>query len=115
MAKEILAVPEDNLLEVIRVIRLGLKAAKTGVSKEAREMLTIWCDEEEEYITAPEEPLDPEEQQRMDEEDARLRSECVCGHSLVQHKDRRPGGKCWACKCKGFKEKSTAKAAPKKR
>lgn len=45
---EILCVPEDNLNEVIIVIREGLK--HVNVSNETREQLTKWCDEECEYI-----------------------------------------------------------------
>lgn len=48
MASEILAVPEDNLAEVIAVIRAGLKTTK--VTPETREQLTKWCDEEEAYL-----------------------------------------------------------------
>ena len=48
MAKEILAVPEEHLEEVILVLRTGLKTAK--VSKEVHERLSRWCDEEEKYI-----------------------------------------------------------------
>ena len=52
MAKEILAVPEDHLAEVIAVIRAGLKATETdgSVSDVTREQLAKWCDEEEEYL-----------------------------------------------------------------
>lgn len=49
MANEILAVPEDSLAEVIRIIRAGLKAAKK-VSRNTLERLTEWCDEEEAYL-----------------------------------------------------------------
>jgi hypothetical protein len=48
VAKEILAVSEENLAEVIRVIRAGLKAEK--VSKEVRLNLSEWCKDEEEYL-----------------------------------------------------------------
>jgi hypothetical protein len=48
MAKEILAIPEEHLAEVIRVIRAGLALA--AVSNEVREQLTKWCDAEEEYL-----------------------------------------------------------------
>lgn len=48
MAKEILAVPEEHLAEVIRVIRTGLTFAT--LSKEVREQLTEWCDSEEAYL-----------------------------------------------------------------
>lgn len=45
---EALYVPEENLLEVISIIRAGLehKACTKAVYKQ----LTKWCDEEEEYI-----------------------------------------------------------------
>lgn len=48
MAKEILAIPEDKLSEVIAVIRAGLVIA--DVSSETIEQLTKWCNEEEEYL-----------------------------------------------------------------
>lgn len=48
MAFEKLYVPEEHLLEVIRVIRAGLKARKS-TSKEVRLQLTNWCEEEELY------------------------------------------------------------------
>lgn len=49
MASEILAVPEENLLEVINIIRTGLKNSKR-VSKDVRQALTEWCNGEEAYI-----------------------------------------------------------------
>ncbi len=51
MAKEILAIPEERLIEVIAVIRAGLEITET--SDETREQLMKWCNEEEEeaYIT----------------------------------------------------------------
>ncbi len=125
MAKEVLYVSEDYLPEVILVIRTGLKGVPKGkVSKDVREMLTTWCDEEEAYITAPEEPLDPETERQMQEEEDRivagppavpkeLRAICGCGHSLLQHKGYKAGGRCHACrKCKGFvpSSKRTKKA-----
>lgn len=48
MAKEILAIPEEALGEVIRVIRMGLEVA--DVSDDTRTALTLWCDDEEEYV-----------------------------------------------------------------
>lgn len=51
MAKEILAVPEEHLEDVIYVIRRGLSSTKKGIDKEVYEMLTKWCDEEEAYLT----------------------------------------------------------------
>jgi hypothetical protein len=50
MASEVLAVPEDNLLEVIAIIRAGLKATKK-VTPDVRYNLKKWCDEEEAYMT----------------------------------------------------------------
>lgn len=49
MASEVLAVPEENLAEVILVIRTGLKNAKF-ISKDTRRQLKKWCDEEEAYL-----------------------------------------------------------------
>lgn len=49
MAKEILVVSEDYLLEVIAVIRAGLDALAV-VSDRTRIQLVKWCDEEEEYV-----------------------------------------------------------------
>ncbi len=49
MASEILSIPEENLLEVIQVIRTGLM--HTRVSEETETQLLNWCAEEEEYIT----------------------------------------------------------------
>lgn len=48
MATETLSVPEEHLLEVINVIRAGLKATK--VTPEVRARLGEWCKAEEEYI-----------------------------------------------------------------
>lgn len=48
MAKEILAVPEDDLKFVCEVIRAGLKAVNVPLSTRAG--LEQWCDEEEAYI-----------------------------------------------------------------
>jgi len=49
MAKEILAVPEEYLGDVIYVIRRGLMFTKKGIDKEVFEQLTKWCDNEEKY------------------------------------------------------------------
>lgn len=49
MASEILAVPEEDLLSVIAVIREGLNGA--DVPEHVAERLTEWCDSEEAYIT----------------------------------------------------------------
>lgn len=48
MAKEILAIPEHHLEDVIHVIRRGLKFTK--IDDAVRENLTIWCDKEEKYL-----------------------------------------------------------------
>lgn len=50
MAKEILAVPEEHLEDVIYVIRRGLQSTKKSIDKEVYEQLKKWCDEEEEYL-----------------------------------------------------------------
>lgn len=49
MAKEILAIPEDYLHEVIAVIRAGLQ--NKSVSEETYSELRKWCDEEENYLS----------------------------------------------------------------
>lgn len=49
MASEILAVPEDSLAEVIRVIRAGLLRERK-VSRDTRRNLTKWCNDEEAYL-----------------------------------------------------------------
>lgn len=49
MAKEILSIPEDCLLEVIEIIRLGLKTKKK-ISGDVKHNLQKWCDEEEAYM-----------------------------------------------------------------
>jgi len=48
MATEILAVPEENLSEVIAVIRAGLKTV--DVSSETRKQLVRWCAKELVYL-----------------------------------------------------------------
>lgn len=49
MASELLAVPEYLLLEVIEIIRTGLKHYRKTTS-DTKELLIDWCDEEEAYI-----------------------------------------------------------------
>lgn len=49
MAKEVLAVPEESLKEVIAVIRSGLSHNK-WISQDTRDNLTEWCDREEAYL-----------------------------------------------------------------
>ena len=48
MATEILSIPEEDLSEVIRIIRIGLHYVL--VSSETRGRLLEWCKEEEEYL-----------------------------------------------------------------
>lgn len=48
MASEIISVPDEDLREVIEVIRAGLFA--TSVSDTVRLNLTNYCDEFEEYL-----------------------------------------------------------------
>ena len=50
MAKEILAVPEDHLMDVIEVIRAGLGALGDSVDAVVEFNLTKWCNEMEEYV-----------------------------------------------------------------
>lgn len=53
MAKEILAIPEEHLAEVIRVIRAGLKSNDgryLNISVETRVQLEKWCAKEESYL-----------------------------------------------------------------
>lgn len=51
MAKEILAVPEQYVEEVILIIRTGLSNLDYSfLSDEVVEQLEKWCDEEEEYL-----------------------------------------------------------------
>lgn len=49
MASEILPIPEEHLREVIAIIRAGL-ATRKRVTKEVREQLEKWCEEEIEYM-----------------------------------------------------------------
>ncbi|MDP3937516.1 MAG: hypothetical protein Q8R92_05195 [Deltaproteobacteria bacterium] len=49
MSTETLHVPEEHLIEVVHIIRAGLKA-KRKVTPEVRRQLTKWCNEEEEYL-----------------------------------------------------------------
>jgi hypothetical protein len=56
MANEILSVPEENLAEVIIIIRKGMYAVKKDkelsmvIKKNTLKQLTKWCDEEETYL-----------------------------------------------------------------
>ena len=49
MAKEILAVPEEHLKEVIQVIRAGITTTP-NLSEEVAEQLQKWCNDEARYI-----------------------------------------------------------------
>lgn len=55
MGSEILAVPEERVLEVIKVLRAGLHQVE--VSEDTRDGIESWCKECEEYYakghTAP--------------------------------------------------------------
>ena len=56
MAKEVLAIPEEYLEDVISVIRIGLEILKIGLPNKDERSLTVirmlekWCNEEQEYI-----------------------------------------------------------------
>ena len=56
MGKEILAIPEEYLEDVISVIRIGLEILKIGLPNKDERSLTVirmlekWCNEEQEYI-----------------------------------------------------------------
>lgn len=49
MAKEILSIPEEDLLVVIAIIREGM--CGVDVPQHVAEYLTEWCDGEEAYIS----------------------------------------------------------------
>ena len=48
MASEVLTIPEEQLLEVVKVIRAGLQVV--DVSRETLDNLIKWCNKEEEYL-----------------------------------------------------------------
>lgn len=48
MATEVLAVPEEHILDVIAVIRAGLSLQE--VPPPVKEALNKWCDEHEAYM-----------------------------------------------------------------
>jgi hypothetical protein len=50
MAREILSIPEENLADVVLVIRRGLNRIYGLISNETLEQLTKWCEETEEYL-----------------------------------------------------------------
>lgn len=50
MASENLYIPEENLRDVILVIRLGMIASKIAVDPIVIDCLTNWCNEREDYI-----------------------------------------------------------------
>lgn len=47
MGSEIFAVPEERVLEVIKVLRAGLHQVE--VSEDTRDGIESWCEEYEEY------------------------------------------------------------------
>lgn len=49
MATELLAVPEEHLEEVIKIIRAGMENV-TSISFAVKGALTEWCDDEEHYL-----------------------------------------------------------------
>jgi hypothetical protein len=49
VAKEILAVPEEQLAAVVAIIRAGL-AATPDAPERARRRLTCWCDDMDDYL-----------------------------------------------------------------
>lgn len=51
MATDILCIPEQHLREVIRIVRAGIGVViHPPLTKEVVEVLTKWCEEEEEYL-----------------------------------------------------------------
>lgn len=56
MAKEILAIPEENIPEVIRILKFGLESDfyddNLDISEECREALNIWINEMEEHYAS---------------------------------------------------------------
>ena len=51
MAKEVLAIPESHLSEVIAIIRAGLSVLESSnITDETRIYLREWCDGEQEYL-----------------------------------------------------------------
>jgi hypothetical protein len=49
MTTEVLAIPEEHLLEVIAIIRAGIKA-KPKTTPTVKKQLTKWCNTEEQYV-----------------------------------------------------------------
>lgn len=52
MASEILSVPEENLEEFIRILRIGISESETSKypATEFTKYLESWCSDEEEYL-----------------------------------------------------------------
>lgn len=50
MTTELLPVPEEHILDVIKVIRAGLDSVEDQVDPEVAEQLKVWCDQEEDYL-----------------------------------------------------------------
>ena len=49
MAKEILPIREEILIEVIEVILVGLHTLEPLVRSDVKEFLTVWCHEYQDY------------------------------------------------------------------
>ena len=49
MAKEILAIPEQHLADVVLIIRRGLEIERS-IHPDCREALEEWCEGEEAYL-----------------------------------------------------------------
>ena len=50
MAKEILSIPEEYLLQFIEIIQFGLDSLTDEIDSELKEYLLNWCKEEQKYI-----------------------------------------------------------------
>ncbi len=50
MAKIILSIPEERGLEVIDLIRSGVYVYHSMLSRETRDQLIKWCNEQEKYL-----------------------------------------------------------------
>lgn len=48
MANEVLIIPEENVMEVVAVIRAGLDVVP--ISNGTKDNLQKWCDDEEHYF-----------------------------------------------------------------
>ena len=50
MASEILSVPEERILEVVKVLRSGISTCQDSVSEDTLIHLMKWCNDMEEYM-----------------------------------------------------------------